>query len=345
MPTVPLSIPILSSIASSAASEGNRKFHIRTYVLAVGSLRVYVFREMLALFAEKEYKEPWDASSIDDLTRHLTNTCIQDTAGLPTYNSVKRFWSLPDDAPGVTKPDWKHHVYEQICCVTGEIFKAAARGMLVHFQTLPNAFELFGVDFLVDHTGNAWLLELNAFPDFKQTGDELRDRVVGKLFEAVVDAAVKPFFGLQSEAAGLAVKEETKARLNAATPIARCALQTHPHPHTPTRRLSTSRVRLSEEAQDGAADRHLKSLKLRTGYESFLRAFGLEYLGPNVESGVEIDENGRLHVVSEFEARQKHKTALLLSRAPLSLTEKDFYGLLSKGRFFAGWRSRGGLEK
>lgn len=197
-------------------SEGNRKFHIRTYVLAVGSLRVYVFREMLALFAEKEYKEPWEGDSIEDLTRHLTNTCIQDSAGLPTYNSVKRFWSLDDDVPGVA-PDWKDHVYEQICCVTGEIFKAAAKGMMVHFQTLPNAFELFGVDFLVDNSGNSWLLELNAFPDFKQTGDELRDRVVGKLFESVVDAAVKPFFGLPSEAANLAVKEETKDGLRLVT--------------------------------------------------------------------------------------------------------------------------------
>ncbi|KAI4141746.1 MAG: hypothetical protein L6R39_005192, partial [Caloplaca ligustica] len=29
----------------------NRKFHIRTYVLCVGALRVYIYKEMLALFA------------------------------------------------------------------------------------------------------------------------------------------------------------------------------------------------------------------------------------------------------------------------------------------------------
>ncbi|KAI5286285.1 hypothetical protein KEM52_002062, partial [Ascosphaera acerosa] len=206
-------------------SEGNRKFHVRTYVLAVGSLRVYVFREMLALLAEKAYQPPWQEDSVDDLSRHLTNTCIQDSAGLPTYNAVKRFWALGGGGPPKTEDgdgdgearDWKDRVYEQICSVTGEIFKAAARGMLVHFQTLPNAFELFGVDFLVDARGTAWLLEINAFPDFKQTGDELRDRVVGRLFEAVVDAAVNPFFGLRSEAAGLAVKEETALGLRLVT--------------------------------------------------------------------------------------------------------------------------------
>jgi hypothetical protein len=68
--------------------------------------------------------------------------------------------------------------------------------MMVHFQTLPNAFELFGVDFLVDAEGTAWLLELNAFPDFAQTGEDLKEVVVGRLFEETIDVAVKPFFGL-----------------------------------------------------------------------------------------------------------------------------------------------------
>jgi tubulin---tyrosine ligase len=42
---------------------------------------------------------------------------------------------------------------------------------------------------------NAWLLEVNAFPDFAQTGDELKGVVAG-LFSNVVQVAVKPFFGL-----------------------------------------------------------------------------------------------------------------------------------------------------
>lgn len=66
--------------------------------------------------------------------------------------------------------------------------------MMVHFQTLPNAFEVFGLDFLVDEKGTAWLLEVNAFPDFKQTGEELRE-LVGGLWEGVVEVAIKGFFG------------------------------------------------------------------------------------------------------------------------------------------------------
>ncbi|KAJ5561526.1 Survival protein SurE-like phosphatase/nucleotidase [Penicillium sp. DV-2018c] len=176
-------------------SSSNRKFHIRTYVLASGSLKVYVFREMLALFAAKAYCAPHEEEDdVADLARHLTNTCFQE-GGSSNEGSVRRFWDLDHHVPGLSA-DWKEKIFEQICSVTGEVFEAAARGMMIHFQTLPNAFELFGVDFLVDGNGDAWLLELNAYPDFAQTGEQLKEAVVGRLFEEVVDVAVKPFFGL-----------------------------------------------------------------------------------------------------------------------------------------------------
>ncbi|KAJ5158452.1 Survival protein SurE-like phosphatase/nucleotidase [Penicillium coprophilum] len=175
-------------------SSSNRKFHIRTYVLASGSLKVYVFEEMLALFAAKTYCAPHEEDDVADLARHLTNTCFQE-GGSSNKESVRRFWDLDHHVPGLSA-DWKEKIFDQICSVTGEVFEAAARGMMVHFQTLPNAFELFGVDFLVDAKGDVWLLELNAYPDFAQTGEDLKEAVIGRLFEEVVDVAVKPFFGL-----------------------------------------------------------------------------------------------------------------------------------------------------
>ncbi|KAI9792814.1 MAG: hypothetical protein M1816_001546 [Peltula sp. TS41687] len=170
------------------------KFHIRTYVLAVGSLRVYVYKPMLALFALAPYVPPgFLDSSSTAMEIHLTNTCFQAQSERSERNehegnSVRSFWALPD-----TSDRWKNDVYEQICRVTGEIFEAAARGMMVHFQPLGNAFEIYGVDFLVDDGGKVWLLEVNAFPDFKQTGEHLMGIVAG-LFEAVVNVAVKGFF-------------------------------------------------------------------------------------------------------------------------------------------------------
>lgn len=40
----------------------NRKFHIRTYVVAAGALRIYVYTHMLALFASEPYTPPWASS-------------------------------------------------------------------------------------------------------------------------------------------------------------------------------------------------------------------------------------------------------------------------------------------
>ncbi|GME58116.1 Tubulin-tyrosine ligase [Neofusicoccum parvum] len=186
----------------------DRKFHIRTYVLAAGALRVYVYRPMLALFAAAPYAAPWvnaDAESggQPDLRAHLTNTCLQGSD--QREGSVRAFWDLPATLDASNTPaaaelagmpgDWKEHVFSQICTLTGEVFEAAARGMMIHFQALPQAFELFGVDYMVDARGDAWLLEINAFPDFRQTGDDLKGLVEG-LFEETVDVAVKPFFEL-----------------------------------------------------------------------------------------------------------------------------------------------------
>ena len=167
------------------------KFHIRTYVLAFGSLKVYVYKPMLALFSATPYTPPWafssNTSTSQDLSAHLTNTCLQ--SGIHE-GSVQEFWNLD------LSQDLKQKVWKQICETTGEIFEAAAKGMMVHFQTMPNSFEVFGLDFLVDEGGTAWLLEVNAFPDFRQTGDELKG-LVGGLWEEVVGTVVEEFFGVE----------------------------------------------------------------------------------------------------------------------------------------------------
>ncbi|KAK5680229.1 hypothetical protein LTS10_007156 [Elasticomyces elasticus] len=175
-----------------------RKFHIRTYVLAVGALKVYVYKPMLALFAGHPYSAPTTTNTTpSNLNAHLTNTCLQTGE---REGSVHTFWSLPSTLPNLKFLDWQQDVFDQICKITGETFEAAARTMGIHFQPLPNAFEIFGLDFLVDGDGKAWLLEVNAFPDFAQTGGELQGVVKG-LMEGVVEVGVRPFFGLESRVA------------------------------------------------------------------------------------------------------------------------------------------------
>ena len=65
-------------------------------------------------------------------------------------------------------------------------------------QTLPNVFELFGVDLLVTHLKNGSLdvsvLELNAEPAIHLTGERL-SWILEELFEGIARTCVAPFFG------------------------------------------------------------------------------------------------------------------------------------------------------
>ena len=183
---------------------GERKFHIRNYVLAVGALRTYVYKDMLALFAPLPYTAPGTSSSDTNSTAldypidprvHLTNTCLQNGT---REGSVVRFWDLPEVTENLPN-HWKVDVFEDICRATGTLFEAAAREQMIHFQTLENAFEVFGVDWLVDERGVPWLLEVNAFPDFKQSGEALKAVVQG-LWTGIVGVAVERFFVPETDA-------------------------------------------------------------------------------------------------------------------------------------------------
>lgn len=172
----------------------NRKFHIRTYVLCVGALKVYVYKNMLALFALSPYAEPTSSVSEDDdeegemipMHGHLTNTCLQGEK--KDDKSVNLFFELE----GLSLEE-KENIYSELCQVTGELFKAAVGGGSINFQPLPNAFEIYGLDFLVTKDHHVKLLEVNAYPDFKQTGDKLVS-VITNLFDQTIQTAVKPYF-------------------------------------------------------------------------------------------------------------------------------------------------------
>jgi len=79
--------------------------------LAVSNLKVYVYEDMLALFAHKPYDLVdlsivlptllmdeccfYDLHMIDDTLAHITNTCVQtEVEGFDENRSVKLFWEL-----------------------------------------------------------------------------------------------------------------------------------------------------------------------------------------------------------------------------------------------------------
>ncbi|KAL8637012.1 MAG: hypothetical protein Q9228_005673 [Teloschistes exilis] len=155
---------------------------------------------------------------------HLTNTCLQispsSSPNTPPSTHQKPlvlpFHTLPcpsSKTPNTTTTHTK--ILTQINTLTSSLFLAATAHPTT-FQPLPNAFEVYGLDYLVSESGKVYLLEVNAFPDFAQSGgctpelgaegdegaeegEEGRGKGGGKeviagLWRAVMAVAVKGFF-------------------------------------------------------------------------------------------------------------------------------------------------------
>ena len=70
-------------------------------------------------------------------------------------------------------------------------------------QAHNNCFELFGFDLMVDEDWKVWLLEANAEPDFKQTGNRLQQLVHDVVEETLVLTLDRKFeFGAHTACEG-----------------------------------------------------------------------------------------------------------------------------------------------
>ncbi|KII94329.1 hypothetical protein PLICRDRAFT_101449 [Plicaturopsis crispa FD-325 SS-3] len=203
------------------------KFHLRVYCVAQGALTLYLCPRILALFSSVPYTTPGEAvestnvSPLDiDLAPHLTNTALQTHRG---EEGVRLFDELvgcrilsgvqgsTEDASVLTAADVAA-VVDQVAEILAETFKAAIETP-VHFQPSPNAFELYGVDFLVSHTPardipasalpsrplfQVQLLEVNAEPAIELTGPRLT-WVLEDLFISIGKVCIEPFLSSTEE--------------------------------------------------------------------------------------------------------------------------------------------------
>jgi len=91
----------------------------------------------------------------------------------------------------------RQNIVEQMTQVLAETFKAALQ-IPVHFRPLENAFELFGVDFLVAQTLSeeqpyqVKILEVNAEPAIELTGPRLT-WILEDLFISTAKVCIDPF--------------------------------------------------------------------------------------------------------------------------------------------------------
>lgn len=175
-----------------------RKFHIRAYVLAVGSLRVYFYRNCLALCAGKKFSND---NHYTDLSAHITNTAFQIEADTNFKEKLYVLqWNENVIAPILIgdkifdsielAKDAVRATISKMEAITGELFNVY-KGEFGVFAPINGCFEHYGLDFLIDEEWNVFLLEVNPGPDFKQTGNKL-ESLIENLMGCTIDVALLP---------------------------------------------------------------------------------------------------------------------------------------------------------
>ncbi|KAK0233470.1 tubulin-tyrosine ligase [Armillaria fumosa] len=180
------------------------KFHLRVYCVGSGALQLYIYKQILALFSALPYAPPerGEDESVD-LTPHLTNTSLQTHRGEEGVRLLGELVGchIQSGVDGTNTQLTEAHIadlIEQISLVLAETFQAGLKNP-VHFQALPNVFELFGVDFLVTHQPSPGalfqiqLLEINSEPAIELTGPRL-SWILEDLFVSIGRVCVQPFF-------------------------------------------------------------------------------------------------------------------------------------------------------
>ncbi|KAH8987149.1 TTL-domain-containing protein [Lactarius deliciosus] len=182
------------------------KFHLRAYCVATGDVTLYLYTRVLALFSLKPYTHPAPATDGGiDLAPHLTNSSLQSHRGEEGVRLLDELVGChvmsgdAGDGPRSNLLTQSHieNIQDQMAHTLSETFKAAIQSP-IHFQPVANAFELYGVDFLVEHTSSSplqlqvKLLEINAEPAIELTGPRLT-WILEDLFKAMARVCVDPF--------------------------------------------------------------------------------------------------------------------------------------------------------
>lgn len=159
----------------------NLKFDLRLYVLLAGCnpLRIYLHNEGLARFATEEYKPPKNMN-IDNLCMHLTNYAINKKNKNFVFSKDKNQFSVGHKRSLSSVWDYLKENGHDVEALMKKIEKfiikmfCSVQPILAHNyascqpQSYKNdmCFELLGLDVLLDHKLNPYLIEVNHTPSF-----------------------------------------------------------------------------------------------------------------------------------------------------------------------------------
>lgn len=147
------------------------KFDIRQYFLIVARsqcFQLWMYRTCYLKFSSHEFR----LDSADESV-HLTNHCVQkkyanqkNRSALLPDNNMWTLQQFKDHLVSIGEPDaWSSKIYPSIK-------RNATATMLASHNELnanPNAFELYGGDFIINEKFESILLEVNASPDMSAT--------------------------------------------------------------------------------------------------------------------------------------------------------------------------------
>lgn len=175
------------------------KFDLRLYVLvsSLNPLRVYMHTDGLARFASVKYSERND--TLNDRYMHLTNYSINKLSNSYDKNddanackgmkwTIKSLWTYLKTKGINTERLWgalRNLVLRTILAGEGPINSM----MKTNLQNKYNAFELFGIDVLLDSELVPWLLEVNISPSL-HSASGLDMAVKGPLVTALLNTVL-----------------------------------------------------------------------------------------------------------------------------------------------------------
>jgi hypothetical protein len=172
------------------------KFDIRAHALLTQDKSVYVFRDSYVRICSLQY-----SLSKHNYFAHLCNTSVNmksDSFGnIAAGNTISvvelaAFFDQQERGKPNVPPSFEHYLFEEIKRLVKLAFDGTiSKSNLINPTGVPNSFELYGFDIMVDESYRCWLIEANFVPGLTdENNDYLRDyldRMTDDMFKLTID--------------------------------------------------------------------------------------------------------------------------------------------------------------
>lgn len=175
------------------------KFDIRSHAVLTQDRQLYIFRDSYIRLSSL----PFEVSKVNYFA-HLCNTAVNlksqnfgkvAEANVISIGELSSFFkSQEKDNPSCSIQDFEEYFFQEIKKLVKRSFDAmfSNRKNLLNPEQLPNLFEMFGFDVMVDADYKCWLIEANFIPGLTDDGSvyckHYFDRMMDDMFKITVDA-------------------------------------------------------------------------------------------------------------------------------------------------------------